>query len=211
MSDEDHQNLIRLMLYLLMMILIPAMILVMVLYAFTVGMEGMVILGKALLCIVGLLGAGWMVNGLVQAYRDGRDIRRIERIESIRRVDPVHAAQLRAHGMLPAVREAMASIEAFRTISADSSLPIVVDAHSLIDARIPAIMEHLAASIEDTTPEEAETLTNQALASVVSIGDVAARARAAIIEERGRMLSIETAYVEKRTAPYRGEGLTSIE
>lgn len=209
MNDADLENMIRLVVYLLVLAGMPLLLLAVAIIAY-IEPFGMMFAARLVICILLVIAGGWMIHGLVQAYRDGRAIRAHERRNDALRFDPVHVAQLHVHDMLPAVKDAMTAIEAFRTISGDSSLPIVVDAQSLIDGRLPAIMRQLVSSSEDTTPEEKQALSRRALVSVVSIGEMATRARTAVVAERERLLSIETGFVETKSAPYRDDGLTPV-
>ena len=155
-------------------------------------------------------GVAWGWVSFLRRIRDARWER--ETIAAFRTsaVDPVHVAQRRVHDMIPHMTETMERIQAFEAISGTSSLEIVVDTNTLIRSRIPAIMNQLADSFDGTTTEEATVLARKALDSVHSIGEMAVRARKAIIEERERALSVETQFVDEKIAPYSPDGLKPV-
>jgi len=209
LTDEERRRLGTLILAMIgILTLLPAMLLMtLMLTTSDLDMPPLQVVGIGIIVVAAI----WLLVSTIVSRREERIERARILAERTRLADPVSVAQLHVHDLLPAVREAVASIAALRAVSGGSSLPVVVDAHALADARLPSIMEQLAESLGDATPEESRRLSRQALTSVVSIGDMATRARSAVMEERERKLSIETRYVDERTAPYRGDGLTSID
>jgi hypothetical protein len=210
MNDQDRQNMVTLLLVMIGFVLTMGTVMMLMVAGPTITSDTMWTIGSAILGIATAGGVAWGWISFLKRIRAKRWERETIAAYRSSAMDPVHVAQRRVHDMIPHMTETMERIRAFEAISATSSLEIVVDTNTLISARIPAIMNQLADSLEGTTTEEATLLARKALDSVHSIGEMAVRARKAIIEERERALSVETQFVDEKIAPYSPDGLKPV-
>lgn len=169
--------------------------------------------------------AGWIVLAACVAFGSYVAVERTRRSAAARRRlhaaalerdrqarDPSAVAALHAPAMTEAVGRAMASIQAFRDVSVDSTLPLAIEAHTLVDQRLPSLMGRFLEASRSAEPATIPKIAARTLESVVSIGEIAEQARAAVAQERMDALEVETRFIDGKTAPYdRGGRLAAAE